>query len=186
MSVPTNGQRVHLVCHPNTPASDAVRGVEVRIHQETRGTFALAYSLAADLNRIRIPAQRSPERTDELWKHTCFEAFVATSGEPSYYELNFSPSTEWAAYRFTGYREGMAPLAVDYPRPTRIRSGAHGLELHVAVRRTNAADPEDGARSRIALAAVIEELDGRISYWALRHPPGKPDFHHPDAFALEL
>jgi hypothetical protein len=33
---------------------------------------------------------------------------------------------------------------------------------------------------------VIEEIDGALSYWALRHAPGKPDFHHRDAFALEL
>ena len=39
---------------------------------------------------------------------------------------------------------------------------------------------------RIGLSAVIEEADGSLSYWALRHAPGKPDFHHQDAFALEL
>jgi hypothetical protein len=33
---------------------------------------------------------------------------------------------------------------------------------------------------------VVEEKDGLLSYWALNHPPGKPDFHHPDAFVLEL
>jgi hypothetical protein len=33
---------------------------------------------------------------------------------------------------------------------------------------------------------VIETLDGSLSYWALRHPPGKPDFHHSESFALEL
>lgn len=38
----------------------------------------------------------------------------------------------------------------------------------------------------IALSAVIEEVDGTKSYWALRHPPGPPDFHHPDCFALTL
>jgi len=39
---------------------------------------------------------------------------------------------------------------------------------------------------RLALAAVVEDERGMLSYWALRHPAGKPDFHHPDAFALEL
>jgi hypothetical protein len=39
---------------------------------------------------------------------------------------------------------------------------------------------------RLGLSAVIEENDGTISYWALKHLPGKPDFHHPDSFALEL
>ncbi len=39
---------------------------------------------------------------------------------------------------------------------------------------------------KLALSAVIEETDGTKSYWALRHPPGAPDFHHPDCFALTL
>ena len=44
--------------------------------------------------------------------------------------------------------------------------------------------PQNAAR--IGLSAVIEEQDGTISYWALRHAAGKPDFHHPDGFAMEL
>ena len=39
---------------------------------------------------------------------------------------------------------------------------------------------------RVGFSAVIEERDGTMSYWALAHPPGKPDFHHRDCFALEL
>jgi hypothetical protein len=39
---------------------------------------------------------------------------------------------------------------------------------------------------RLALAAVVEEDDGRLSYWALQHAPGNPDFHHPECFTLEL
>ena len=39
---------------------------------------------------------------------------------------------------------------------------------------------------RLGLAAVIEEVDGRKSYWALAHPPGKADFHQLDGFALEF
>ena len=39
---------------------------------------------------------------------------------------------------------------------------------------------------RLALSAVIETEDGRIHYFAAAHPPGQPDFHHPDCFALEL
>jgi len=42
----------------------------------------------------------------------------------------------------------------------------------------------------VALCVVIEErngaLSGAFSYWALRHPLQRPDFHHPDGFALEL
>jgi hypothetical protein len=39
---------------------------------------------------------------------------------------------------------------------------------------------------RFGLAAVIEETSGRRSFWALAHPPGKPDFHHADCFTLEV
>lgn len=38
----------------------------------------------------------------------------------------------------------------------------------------------------IALSAVIEETGGHKSYWALAHPPGQPDFHHPTCFAATL
>ena len=50
------------------------------------------------------------------------------------------------------------------------------------------------AKLRLGLCVVIEELDaalseafsGAFSYWALRHPAARPDFHHPDGFALEI
>jgi hypothetical protein len=48
------------------------------------------------------------------------------------------------------------------------------------------ADLTAAARLRVALAAVIENDTGELSYWALQHAPGKPDFHHPDGFTLEL
>ncbi|HET9510952.1 MAG TPA: hypothetical protein VFO80_07330, partial [Sphingomonas sp.] len=40
--------------------------------------------------------------------------------------------------------------------------------------------------AHVALTAVIEETDGTKSYWSLAHPPGAPDFHHPDCFALKV
>ena len=39
---------------------------------------------------------------------------------------------------------------------------------------------------RVALAAVVEDATGDLSYWSLRHAAGKPDFHHSDGFVLEL
>jgi hypothetical protein len=49
-------------------------------------------------------------------------------------------------------------------------------------------DSRLGARApeRMGLTAVIEEADGTRSFWALAHPPGEPDFHHPDCILLEL
>ena len=39
---------------------------------------------------------------------------------------------------------------------------------------------------RFAISAVIEEIGGTKSYWALAHPPGEPDFHHPTSYAATL
>jgi hypothetical protein len=36
------------------------------------------------------------------------------------------------------------------------------------------------------IAAVVEDVTGACSYWALHHPPGAPDFHHRDAFVLRV
>ncbi len=38
----------------------------------------------------------------------------------------------------------------------------------------------------VGLTAVIEPLEGPISYWALSHPAPKPDFHHADGWILPL
>jgi hypothetical protein len=98
-----------------------------------------------------------------------------------YLEFNFSPSTEWAAYKFCGYREGMEDLEIEAPN-VRVQQGRYAFELAARI-----SLPIDIRATHIGLSAVVEELDGTKSYWALRHPPGdKPDFHHPDCFALEL
>jgi len=146
----------------------------------------LRYVLEADPERVRVPpAAAHAGRADKLWSHTCFEAFVAVPLRPGYLELNFSPSGEWAAYRFDSYREGMLPAALHTVPRLAIRRSERGLELQaeVALSGTEAAG---SPRLRIALSAVVEDREGRLSYWALRHPPGRPDFHHPDSFALAL
>lgn len=142
------------------------------------GSLQLAYRLEGELDRLRIPPPRTAHFADKLWQHTCCELFVAEAAGPGYSEFNFSPSGEWAAYRFTNYREGV-PLSAHDPK-IRVVRGAGRLELQARV------ELRQTARLRIGLSAVIEETDGTLSYWALRHAPGKPDFHHRDAFALEL
>ena len=55
-----------------------------------------------------------------------------------------------------------------------------------AAESTRVANEEMDGRVKWIRSYVIEEEDGTISYWALRHAAGKPDFHHPDGFAMEL
>lgn len=168
--------RVSLTPHPDTP-SRAVRAVEVEVGSVSGAQLRLRYVVTGEIARLALPEATAPERAHELWKHTCFEAF-ARRGE-GYCEFNFSPSTEWAAYDFGSYRAGMRNADVLAPR-IEGRHGHEHYELHVAF------DLPGEAPWRLALTAVIEETDGVKSYWALKHPPGKPDFHHADGFVLEL
>jgi hypothetical protein len=184
---------VSLLVHPDTPC-EAVRWLAARAELVSPDTLRLEYALAADPQQVRIPPP-VPEggRADRLWAHTCFEAFVGVGDLPQYLELNFSPSAQWAAYRFESYRQGMVPAVLEAAPRLALRRGGKQLELQAEVRlgRTLSAS-ESGANAsenrclRIALSTVVEDREGRLSYWALRHPPGRPDFHHPQAFSLAL
>ncbi|MEA3192528.1 MAG: hypothetical protein QOD26_861 [Betaproteobacteria bacterium] len=140
------------------------------------GVLAVSFILDADLERLRIPARRPARFADGLWRHTCFEVFLARKGSRAYREYNLSPSGEWASYAFRKYRLRQDASAKS-PRP-RLRRIGRTLRLDGTI--------EAKGPLRIGLSAVIEEKSGALSYWALRHPPGKPDFHHRRAFALEL
>lgn len=175
-------QTATLTAHASTPF-EAIRAFEVRVQIRETDLLVLDYSVQGDVSRLRIPPPRTTQRVDELWKHTCFEAFLATDASAGYYELNFSPSGEWAAYRFSDYRAGMTPTdGVGVPT-TRVAREATALQVEVAIAIASLRDAR-GIAPRIALAAVIEDGEGRVSYWAQRHPPGKPDFHR--GFALEI
>lgn len=180
-------QRAILTAHPSTPC-DAVQSLAVAVRMTQTGTQVLEFDLEADLSRLSIPAIRAPQRAEELWKHTCFEAFVSAADQ-GYRELNFSPSTEWAVYSFTGYRTGMAAAELQSPPTVSVRQEPGRLYMLTAARlpaHSAGVPPAKSGPLRVALAAVIEQSDGGLSYWALRHPPGKPDFHHPEAFALTV
>jgi hypothetical protein len=174
-----------LTAHPSTPKG-AVRSLGVQLRAEEPDVLVFQYSLDADMSRVRVPLSGAGEWADGLWKHTCFEAFVAAADAPGYHEFNFSSSLDWAIYRFSAYREGMSPAEIGRAPKISVHRGDDGLELQAAVRLGHLADLRDARHLRIALAAVIEDDNGRLSYWGLRHPPGKPDFHHPNGFALEV
>jgi hypothetical protein len=173
-----------LTAHPSAP-NDDVRSLAAQLRAEQPDILVFQYSLVADMSRVRVPPCGASGRADALWKHTCFEAFVAARDAPGYHEFNFSPSRDWAVYRFSAYRKEMSPAEIGRAPEIFVRRRDDGLELESVVRIGHLADL-DVRHLRVALAAVIEDEHGRLSYWGLRHPPGKPDFHHPNGFALEL
>jgi hypothetical protein len=167
--------RLPLIPHPTSSPAGLTLDVEPR---RAGRVLSLEYVLAGPVETVRWPQAAGRERTDKLWRTTCFEAFVRTEAG-GYVEYNLSPSGAWAAYRFDGYREGMRALEIAAPFiVARSAQGRFVLTVDVEL-------PED-ATDAVGLTAVIEGLDGAIGYWALAHPSDKPDFHHPDSFALDL
>lgn len=166
---------VSLTLHPDT-RSAAIDRIEVDV--ERREEFVwLRYVAHGDVGRVLWPEATEPGRADELWRHTCFEAFALTDGD-GYREFNLSPSGKWASYRFDDYRAGMASATE--------RADVLDVEAKEAWVSIEALVEIPPGAVRIGLSAVIEDIDGHISYWALAHAPGKPDFHHPESFALVL
>ena len=173
-----------LLPHPDTPGPDIL--VEAGAHHRAPCRLDLVFSVTGSTAALRLPPSGPVVRADELWRHSCFEAFVRPGGDAGYFELNLAPSRAWAAYRFTDYRMDMAP-ADDVPAPDiEIARTADSFTLSAAVDLSAALGLLADRPWRLGLSAVIEEESGRQSLWALAHPPGKPDFHHDHCFAVEL
>jgi hypothetical protein len=174
--------RQALRLHPDSFCSAATQ-VEVGIARPRDGSLMLCYVVTGNVSDLRMPPVTAAARADELWRHTCFEAFVRPSPGEAYYEFNFAPSTQWAAYRFDSYRSGMR-VATEIGSPRiEVQSASACYTLQAALELPNL--PRAGGW-RLGLSAVIEETSGRKSYWALAHPPGQADFHHSDCFTHEF
>jgi hypothetical protein len=164
--------------HPYTPCL-ALCSIEVEVTRARSGQVRLVYRATGDVTGLRLPQLVEVERANDLWRNTCFEAFIKTPGGPAYAEFNFSPSSRWAAYGFDDTRQGMRNL--DLAAPTiRLQVNTEDLVLSVAL------NPGHKGPLKLAVCAVIEEVGGELSYWALTHPGERPDFHHPDGFVLDL
>ncbi|HMV06250.1 MAG TPA: DOMON-like domain-containing protein [Accumulibacter sp.] len=177
-----------LLCHPATPAP-VVRTIEAGATRRADGTLSFRYCLRGDIVRLLIPTPDPAGRTDGLWEHTCFEAFVGLAGQTAYTEFNFSPSGQWATYAFADYRQPAAEPEVFAPPQITARVFAGRIEIEAVVPPGTLDLSASEARLQIGLCAVVEArdlIDGRHSYWALRHAADRPDFHDRRGFVLEL
>lgn len=163
--------------HPANP-DGGNPAIAVAISRPAAG-LSLTYRITG--TAIRLPAPAEPGPADELWRHTCCEAFI--TGADGYHEFNFSPSGRWAVYRFTDIRQrdpAYRPPAVPV---IRCAADADGFTLTADI---PAALLPAGADRRLGLSAVIEQADGTLGYWALRHDGPRPDFHRPATFLISL
>ena len=162
---------------PHPDSTSPITRIAVEVERLAGDMVRLVYRVGGDLDRIAIPKPSAATRTDGLWRHSCVEAFLGAG--QAYYEFNFSPSSQWAAYRFDSHRAGMREAETDTPLIAWTRDG-EAAKLTATLRL-----PPDAA-GPLGLSAIIEDNSGNRSFWALAHPPGEPDFHDAACFAAEL
>jgi hypothetical protein len=169
-----------LRCHPAAPCL-AHHTVSASARLTASGALALCYEVRGEVDGIRIPAPQPPAAVDGLWQHTCCEAFVAAVDGQEYREFNFSPSGQWAMYRFLAYRERDAGFVPPVAPQSEFHRLADGFRLTAQI----APELLPPARVfQIGLSAILETADGSKSYWALAHAAAQPDFHLRQSFTL--
>jgi len=153
--------------------------------QYQSGNLTLRYEVQGNIDQLLIPEMQPPGEMDGLWQHTCFEAFIAVVEEAPYHEFNFSPSSQWAAYAFDDYRLQKEWRIQHAPVLHYVRTD-HSLVLTTVISEVDLPCNPHNQPYRLGLSAVLETNMGELSYWALFHPSGKPDFHHRNGFTLSL
>lgn len=126
---------------------------------------------------------KHPRRTDNLWQKTCFEVFVKNADSAKYWEYNLSPSLNWAIYGFENYREGkfdelsLPKLPVDTSFQPNLFLLKSDLPLPA---------PLIGKNLKIGLSVVVQDKNGDIYYYALKHTKVQADFHDAESFTIEI
>lgn len=171
--------------HPDTP-SDYVDKVCLELTWTTPSRLRLEYTIWGDTDPFVIPEKAAAGRADGLWRTTCLELFLMPGPGDSYIELNFSPSNQWAAYSFSGYRRGMVNASGVAVGAFEQSWNSHLYELTTELELWPLVAASRSRTWRIGASAVIEIEGGWKKYWALAHPPGQPDFHNQVAFAATI
>jgi len=177
---------IDLTCHPTTP-SDEVGTIRVAVSR-IDARLELSFRVEGDVPRICITPDDAHQSLVELWRHTCFEIFVAIEGLEAYHEFNLAPVGHWRVYAFRANRDpdlADLPLLLESPI-VGVRVAKQSLELDARVALADLSPIHPDSPLRLGLSAVIEPVHGRLSFWAIINPAARPDFHHPEAFALRL
>ena len=150
-------------------ANGPIHSVSASLESTSEGCRA-AFRFDGDIAAIKVPEADVPERTDELWRTTCFEIFWQPDGGSYYREFNLSPSTRWAAYDFDSFREGMRNAPAERVAISCSHDAASlTLEVDIA--------SQLPVPANVALNGIVEDKDGNIQFWALAFEEGKAEFH---------
>jgi hypothetical protein len=171
--------------HPVSPCGAILRFTASIETATLLDELNISYRIEGAIDRLRLPESGTALRADGLWQHSCFEAFLRADANDSYHEFNFAPSGGWAAYRFASRRAGRESPAMPAPR-TEFRRTPEFCEMNAAIPLAALPDLAQAGVLQTGLAAVVEDAEGRFSYWALAHGGTQADFHDPATFTLRV
>lgn len=174
-----------LLPHPANPCGAIRRFTASMEIAAPPDELRISFQIDGAIERLRLSGPGTALRTDGLWQHSCFEAFLRADASDSYHEFNFAPSGDWAAYRFAARREGRQSPAMPAPR-MEFHRAAEVCELNAGISLAALRDLAEARVLETGFAAVIEDEDGQLSYWALAHRAAQADFHDPGTFTLRV
>ena len=164
------------------PTAKALPYLEIVTTVSRRDKLTVNYLLQGNLSQIILPPiKERVSRQDELWQTTCFEFFLAVFHSRQYWEFNLAPTGDWNSYRFTDYRRRMTPSIAITALPFEVTANndsTYQITAQLDLKNIIAGNTP----LEIAIATVIEDTDGNLSYWAITHPGRQADFHRRDSF----
>ena len=157
--------------------------IDGRGHLENNSLHVI-FTLTGPIDIISFDTvQTSPRRTDNLWQRTCFEVFIQSENSSKYWEYNLSPASNWAAYGFERYRQGkFDELSITrIPISTHFEGQSFKLESTIPLPETISE-----RNLKIGLSCVVQDKNGVIYYYALKHTKPQADFHDEGSFIINL
>jgi hypothetical protein len=155
-------------------------------HVKGGTVLKIIFELNAGLADLNIPIFKPAiaQRKDNLWEHTCFEIFLGQHGMQDYREFNLSPAGDWNVYSFSGYRQGIKPEMHFNTLPFDVEI-VSDQELKLAVT-IDLKILQDYSVIDVGLSAVLEQVNGVITWWAIDHQEDVPDFHAKEGWLKSL
>ena len=156
-------------------------------------TLSVSYLLAGEIEKVVLPELASTsDRGEKLWEATCFELFLGAGLERAkdllYREFNFSPSGAWNVLTLQGYRYATQEEPSFESLPFIVEKSDEGLKLEATIDIRSLVDEARPVRLGVSAVILVTDAagDAQETFWAVAHPTSKPDFHHPNSFALSL
>ena len=142
-------------------------------------SLELTFSWTDSKNLIIQPESPGMGRHHELWKQTCFEAFIQPANKVPYFEVNLSTQKAWNVYGFEAYREPQPPTEVSSADAIKIDVKEGNLKAVIQFRKS------EFKKVKVSLCAVLNLKDIGPTYWSFAHADQKPNFHKFESFIIE-